>query len=148
MHASEMRMNLQPATITTNALRPPTASGSSTHAQLVHHTQVWVAQTFFGTLLKQMHESPFRSEMFDGGRGGQVFSGLYDQHLCERMARGAGGTLVRAIVRKIEAKRAYAEQAKEPRASAHRHPERTREGSRAPARLSNSGDPSRSTAQD
>jgi Rod binding domain-containing protein len=76
------------------------------HEQLVKKTQVWVAQTFFGTLLKQMHDSPFRSELFDGGRGGQAFGALYDQRLCERMSKGVGSKLVNAIVRKIEGKTA------------------------------------------
>jgi Rod binding domain-containing protein len=96
---------------TPNLARTP-ASQLSDHDKLVHQTQVWVAQTFFGTLLKQMHESPFRSEMFDGGRGGQAFSSLYDQHLSERMARGAGSKLVRSIVRKIEAAGEYRKQQK------------------------------------
>src|SRR4051812_26874427 len=75
--------------------------------KLVRSTQQWVAQTFFGTLLKQMRESPFHSNLFDGGRGGQAFASLQDQQMVERMGRGAGRKLVRAIVRKIEAKRAY-----------------------------------------
>src|SRR5438874_9533015 len=79
----------------------------SDHDKLVKQAQIWVSQTFFGTLLKQMRESPFKSELFSGGRGGQAFSGLYDQHLAERMARGAGSKLVSSIVRKIEGKTAY-----------------------------------------
>jgi hypothetical protein len=35
---------------------------------------------------------------------------MYDQHLAERMSRVAGDKLVRSIVRKIEAKQAYARQ--------------------------------------
>jgi Rod binding domain-containing protein len=75
--------------------------------KLVKTTQKWLAQTFFGTLLKQMRESPFRSDLFDGGRGGQAFGSLYDQRLVERLGNGASTKLVRAIVKKIEAKRAY-----------------------------------------
>jgi Rod binding domain-containing protein len=70
-----------------------------------------VAGTFFGTMLKQMRNSPFRSELFDGGRGGQAFGSMYDQHLAERMARGAGTKLVNQIVRKLEARKAYAKSA-------------------------------------
>lgn len=81
------------------------------HGKLVKQTQTWVAQSFFGTLLKQMRESPFKSDLFDGGRGGQAFGSLYDQHLAERMSRGVGHKLVNSIVRKIEAKAAYAKQA-------------------------------------
>jgi len=79
----------------------------SDHDKLVKQAQIWVSQTFFGTLLKQMRQSPFKSEMFSGGRGGEAFSGLYDQQLAERMARGAGHKLVNSIVRKIEARGAY-----------------------------------------
>ncbi len=75
--------------------------------KLVETTQKWVSQTFFGTLLKQMRDSPFRSELFDGGRGGQAFGAMHDQQLAERMGRSVGTKLVRAIVRRIEAKKAY-----------------------------------------
>jgi hypothetical protein len=64
--------------------------------------RVWVSQTFFGTLLKQMHNSPFKSELFSGGRGGQAFSSLLDQRLSERMAGGAAKPLVDGIVRHIQ----------------------------------------------
>jgi hypothetical protein len=85
----------------------------SPHEQLVEQTQKWVSQTFYGTILKQMHDSPFKSEIFDGGRGGQAFSGLMDQHLADRMAKGANNKLVKNIVRRIEARAAYAKQRKE-----------------------------------
>src|SRR5438552_6687803 len=76
------------------------------HDKLVKQTRNWVAQTFFGTLLKQMEDSPFKSEMFSGGRGGQAFSSLYHQQLAERMAGAAGSKLVNSVVRRIEAKQA------------------------------------------
>ena len=72
-------------------------------AALVKQARVWVSQTFFGTLLKQMHDSPFRSELFSGGRGGQAFSSLFDQHLTARMAGGKSAEkLVNSIVKHIE----------------------------------------------
>ena len=83
---------------------------ASQHDRLVKQTQTWVAQTFFGTLMKQMRESPFKSDLLDGGRGGQAFSELYDQHLSERMARGAGSHLVNSIVHRIEAHAAAVKQ--------------------------------------
>ncbi|HSU66859.1 MAG TPA: rod-binding protein [Tepidisphaeraceae bacterium] len=79
----------------------------SEHERVIKETQKWVAQTFYGTLLKQVRQSPFHSDMLDGGRGGQAFGALMDQHLAEHMARGSGSKLVNAIARKIEAKRAY-----------------------------------------
>jgi Rod binding domain-containing protein len=85
----------------------PGKAALSQHEQLTKQAQKWVAQTFYGTLLKQMHDSPFRSELFDGGRGGQAFSSLYDQQLVDHMARGAGGRLSDGIVRRLEARLAY-----------------------------------------
>jgi len=87
-------------------------AGLARHEQLEKVAGNLVAQTFFGTLLKQMRDSPFKDEIFSGGRGGQAFGAMYDQHLAERMARGAGQQLVRAIVRKFEGKEAYEKYAK------------------------------------
>jgi Rod binding domain-containing protein len=80
------------------------------HARLEAHASQLVNQTFFGTMLKQMRDSPFKSDLFEGGKGGQAFAGLYDQRLVEQMSRGAGKKLVNSIVRKFEAKQAYAKQ--------------------------------------
>jgi Rod binding domain-containing protein len=86
---------------------PPQAAqnkspGQIQHEQLTNAAQKWVAETFFGTLLKQMHNSPFKSELFSGGRGGEAFSSLYDQHLADRMARASGRRLADSIVKRIE----------------------------------------------
>jgi Rod binding domain-containing protein len=85
----------------------PGPSQLSQHDQLVKQTQNWVAQTFFATLLKQMRDSPFKSDLMDGGRGGQAFASLYDQQLAQRMSHAGGKKLVNSIVRKIEASAAY-----------------------------------------
>ncbi len=81
-------------------------SGNTTdakkHQQVIKQTQRLVSNTFFGTILKQMHESPFKSKIFDGGRGGEAFGSLLDQHLADRMAAGAGSKLVNAMVKAIE----------------------------------------------
>ena len=78
--------------------------GLTDHDRIQKQTEKWVSQTFFGTLLKQMDDSPFKSDLFSGGRGGQAFSSLYHQQLADRIARGAGHKLVNSIVRRIEAK--------------------------------------------
>ena len=78
------------------------------HRKLTEQTQKWVSQTFFGQLLKQMRHSPFKSKMFDGGRGGAAFQEMADQRTADSMARGTGRKLVDGIVRKIEGKAAYA----------------------------------------
>jgi Rod binding domain-containing protein len=85
------------------AVNPINASpAASRREELTRQVERWVSQTFFGTLLKQMRDSPFKSELFAGGRGGQAFSSMLDQQLADRMAGGAGGKLVRSIVRQIE----------------------------------------------
>ena len=78
-------------------------AASSQHDKLVKQSQRLVSQTFFGTLLKQMHSSPFKSELLDGGHGGEAFSSMLDQHLMDRMAaHGSAKKLVDSIVKSIE----------------------------------------------
>jgi Rod binding domain-containing protein len=104
---------MQPRALSFDDLLPVAHKPTPTeHDRLTKQAEIWVSQTFFGTLLKQARESPFRSELFDGGRGGQAFGAMYDQRLAEHLARGAGKKLVRSLVRKIEAKQAYAKQHK------------------------------------
>jgi Rod binding domain-containing protein len=80
---------------------------STEHDRVVKQAQKWVAQSFYGTLMKQARQSPFHSEKFEGGRGGEAFGSLFDQHLADHMARGPGKKLAESIARKIEAKKAY-----------------------------------------
>ena len=80
---------------------------ASRDSEVLEQAQKWVAQTFFGTLLKQSHEGPFHSDLMDGGRGGQAFTSLYDQRLADHMARGPGRKLAESIARKFEARKAY-----------------------------------------
>jgi Rod binding domain-containing protein len=75
----------------------------SQHAQIVKQSQRLVANTFYGTMLKQMRESPFKSKLFDGGRGGEAFSTMLDQHLADHMAGGKSSQkLVNSVVKSIE----------------------------------------------
>jgi Rod binding domain-containing protein len=87
--------------MTSPSISTPPIVGAN-QKELFKTAQKWVGQTFFGTLLKQMHESPFKSDLFSGGRGGEAFSTLYDQHLAERMARASGRPLANAIVKHIQ----------------------------------------------
>jgi len=72
------------------------------HDALVKQTEKWVGQTFYGEMLKQMRNSPFKSKMFDGGQGGEAFQQMFDSKLAEKMSAGSGKKLVDAIVDKIE----------------------------------------------
>src|SRR4051812_17883906 len=88
------------------------------HKQLVTQTRKWVSQAFYGTMLKQMHDSPFKSKLFSGGRGGEAFGGMLDQQLADHMSsagadaeavgpdgrpvrHAATSKLVQSIVKKI-----------------------------------------------
>src|SRR6185437_7195997 len=89
------------------ALRPGSASRNSApmtphDKKLMKNSQRLVSQTFFGTLLKQMHNSPFKSKLFSGGRGGEAFSSMLDQHLADRMATGSGHKLANAIYNSLK----------------------------------------------
>ena len=77
-------------------------SAEERHEQLGEQTAKWVSQTFFGQMLKQMRDSPFKSKLFDGGHGGEAFQQMADQRLADAMARGTGHKLVDAIVDHIE----------------------------------------------
>jgi len=92
---------------------PVPKAAQSAHQKIEKQAQKLVADTFYGTLMRQMHDSPFKSELFSGGRGGEAFGGLYDQQLTERMAKAGGNKLVNGIVRRIEARQAYAKQKKQ-----------------------------------
>jgi Rod binding domain-containing protein len=80
-----------------------TVTPAQHHEQLVKTARVWVAQTFYGQMLKQMRDSPFKSSLFDGGHGGEAFEAQLDEKLAERMSNSPSGKrLVESIVNKIE----------------------------------------------
>lgn len=87
-----------------SSTKPAAESAQQRHETLTKAAGQLVSQTFFGQMLKQMRNDPFKSDLFDGGRGGQMFSSLFDQTLAQRMARGAGAKLVRSIVDHMERK--------------------------------------------
>ena len=87
----------------------PQRNTQDPHDKVVETARKLVAQTFYGAMLKQMRNSPFKSELFEGGRGGQAFSPLLDQHLAEHMTRSTDNALVNAIARKLEGRAAYQE---------------------------------------
>ena len=89
----------QPTVGLESGRRPP-----NEHEKLVQNTQKWVAQTFYGAMLKEMRKSPWRSEQLEGGRGGEAFEEMFDQRIADHMSQSAGSPLVNSIVNRIEAK--------------------------------------------
>jgi len=89
---------------------PGAKAAGGRQQELTRTAQKWVAQTFYGAMLKQMRNSPFKSELFEGGRGGEAFQSMFDQTLADRMARGQNNKLVRSIVRQILKRKGRKEQ--------------------------------------
>ena len=109
----------------------PKSTGNADHDELVKTTQKWVSQTFFGEMLKQMRNSPFKDKMFSGGRGGEAFQEMFDQKMADKMAKGSGHKLVDAIVNRIEAQKAYGKSSQLPtrrHAKIHMTPKKNAEG--------------------
>lgn len=82
----------------------------SRHDKLIQQTRKWVAISFFEPMLKEMRESPFHSDLLDGGSAGKAFTSMFDERLAEKMSSGASDSLVQSIVRKIEGGKAYERQ--------------------------------------
>lgn len=106
-NSGAVRRQILPQDFSPHAINPALVESpeAARHEQLTSYAQKFVSQAFFGTMLKQMRNSPFKSELFSGGRGGEVFAQMHDQHLADRMARGAGRSLSNSIVRHLERSR-------------------------------------------
>lgn len=91
-----------PSASAISALKDSAQGVSTDTRKLDKAARQLVGATFFGTLLKQMNQSPFKSDIFSGGRGEEAFSPLLNQHLVDRMSRGAGEKLVRSIVKRFQ----------------------------------------------
>src|SRR5688500_11582533 len=71
-NSGAVRTQILPHDLSPHAINPELVQSpeAAQHAQLNTHAQKLVSQAFFGTMLKQMRNSPFKSELFSGGRGG------------------------------------------------------------------------------
>ena len=58
-----------------------------------------VNKFFVGTMLKQMLESPFKTEVFGVGKSGEAFQGMMDQHIAEHSGNRLAKSLVDSIVK-------------------------------------------------
>jgi len=68
-------------------------------AALEQTAQTVVNQFFMGTMLKQMRESPFKNEMFSGGKAGNAYASMFDTHLSENAGSGMARDLVQSMVK-------------------------------------------------
>jgi Rod binding domain-containing protein len=60
-----------------------------------------ISQTFFGPMLRQMRNSPWKSDLWSGGRGGDAFQGMMDQKMVEQMGSAISGPLVDSMTRQL-----------------------------------------------
>lgn len=92
---------MNPTSTSINLLpRQPAASD-----ELRPKVQQWVSQSFVGELLKQVRNSPFKSELFGGGHAGDAYGKMYDIEIAKQVAPAIAGPLVDSIVRHIDGDR-------------------------------------------
>lgn len=60
-----------------------------------------VSSTFFGEMLKLARKNPFKSEMFHGGRGEEMFQAQLDSELARRAGTSVKNNLSDAIVKRL-----------------------------------------------
>ena len=58
-----------------------------------------VNQFFMGSMLKQMRQSPFKVDSLNGGKGGEAYAGLFDQHIAENAGNRIAKSLVNSMVK-------------------------------------------------
>ena len=96
--------------ITPTPAPTPAPVPTSTPQQARYEKQVrtlaetFVSQAFYMPLLKELRENPFQtdtSKQLSGGRGGEAFGAMLDEHRAKHLAGSTDSGLVDAITRKI-----------------------------------------------
>jgi Rod binding domain-containing protein len=90
--------------VTAIATTQSTAPGAADQARsaLRRAADELVGEVFYGTLLRQMRQSPLKGKYGHGGRGEEVFQGQLDSLLAARAGRAGESTLVDAVVARLE----------------------------------------------
>jgi Rod binding domain-containing protein len=68
-------------------------------AKLEQSSATLVNQFFMGSMLKQMRQSPFKVDSLNGGKGGEAYAGLFDQHIAEHAGNRIAKSLVNSMVK-------------------------------------------------
>ena len=61
-----------------------------------------VGEVFYGTLLRQMRQSPLKGKYGHGGRGEEVFQAQLDTELASRAGKASGASIADAVVDRFE----------------------------------------------
>jgi hypothetical protein len=97
-----MNINTNISSLLTKAKSTPLTQ----EQQVAEQSRKWVAQTFYGTLLKQLRNSPFKSDVLSGGRGAQAFGPMVDQNMVDRLSRSTGKKLIESLTKSMMKKAA------------------------------------------
>ena len=72
---------------------------SEKDAELQKTAEQLVNSLFMGTMLKGMRNSPFKDDLFSGGKAGNAYAGMFDQQLTQHAGGGLAQDLVRSMVK-------------------------------------------------
>lgn len=85
------------------ALTPPKSPQlSELRAELRRAVGEFVGNTFYGTLIKQMQASSFKTKYMHGGRGEDVFQGQLGIELAQRLGRSTNNPVADRMLSAIE----------------------------------------------
>ena len=97
--AGGLRRGLQPVA---SAFSAELDAASDKQRQAWESADQLIASAFILPVLQEVRNSPFKTEMFSGGRGEEVFGQQLDVILAERITQSAGFGLSEALVRQFE----------------------------------------------
>lgn len=93
---------VNPASSALLAEKPAAIGKSKEAADFRKQIGEFVGNIFYGTLIKQMQESSFKTKYFSGGRGEEVFQGQLGIELAQRLGRSANNPVADKLATAIE----------------------------------------------
>lgn len=72
-----------------------------TQAKLKEVTSQFLSAALYLPLMKQMRENPFKTELFHGGMGEDMFNKQMDQQMADRLASSSSGQLGESIYKRF-----------------------------------------------
>lgn len=73
------------------------SAGAGGEGELREAAEQLVGLAFVTPMMKMMRDEPFKTDLFHGGIGEEMFAAQLDEHLAERMSRGMGLPVVDAV---------------------------------------------------
>lgn len=79
----------------------PSQLDPKTQTKLKEVTSQFLSAALYLPLMKQMREDPFKTEMFHGGMGEDMFNQQMDQQMADRLASSSSGQLGESIYKRF-----------------------------------------------